>query len=53
MLPLSPQLKDAFDKLKQDFQAAHLPEGKYIKHLLPLLSGTNWGNLVLRTKYKN
>ena len=31
MLPLSPQLKDAFDKFEQDFQTANLPEGKYIK----------------------
>ena len=29
MLPLSP--KDAFEKFEQDFQASHLPEGKYIK----------------------
>ena len=28
MLPLSPQLKDAFDKFEQDFHAANLPEGK-------------------------
>ena len=30
MLPLSPYLKDAFDKFEQDFQASNLPEGKYI-----------------------
>ena len=31
MLPLSPFLKDAFEKFEQDFLASHLPEGKYIK----------------------
>ena len=30
MLPLSPQLKDAFDKFEQDFQSSNLPEDKYI-----------------------
>ena len=31
MLPLNSIIKDAFDKFDQDFQAANLPEGKYIK----------------------
>ena len=31
MLPLNTIIKDAFDKFDQDFQAANLPEGKYIK----------------------
>ena len=31
MLPLSPILKDAFEKFEQDFLASNLPEGKYIK----------------------
>ena len=31
MLPLSSHIKDAFDKFEHDFQAANLPEGKYIK----------------------
>ena len=31
MLPLSPILKDAFEKFKQDFLASNLPEGKCIK----------------------
>ena len=31
MLPLSPFLKDAFEKFEQDFLASNLPEGKYIK----------------------
>ena len=31
MLPLSSVIKDAFDKFELDFQAANLPEGKYIK----------------------
>ena len=31
MLPLSSVVKDAFDKFEHDFQAANLPEGKYIK----------------------
>ena len=39
MLPLSSVIKDAFDKFEQDFQAANLPEGKYIK---PPPSTTKW-----------
>ena len=31
MLPLCSHIKDAFDKFEQDFKAANLPEGKYIK----------------------
>ena len=31
MLPLSSVIKEAFDKFEQDFQAANLPEGEYIK----------------------
>ena len=31
MLPLSSVIKDAFDKFEHDFEAANLPEGKYIK----------------------
>ena len=31
ILPLSPCLKDAFEKFEQDFQASYLREGKYIK----------------------
>ena len=31
MLPLSPILKDAFEKFEQNFLASNLPEGKYIK----------------------
>ena len=31
MLPLNSIIKDAFDKFNQDFQAANLPEGKYIR----------------------
>ena len=31
MLPLNSVIKDAFNKFDQDFQAANLPEGKYIK----------------------
>ena len=31
ILPLSSVIKDAFDKFEDDFQAANLPEGKYIK----------------------
>ena len=33
MSPLSPQLKDAFNKFEQDFQAANLPEVKFKKPL--------------------
>ena len=39
MLPLSPVIKDAFDKFEHDFKAANLPEGKYIK---PPPSTTKW-----------
>ena len=38
---LSPILKEAFDKFEQDFQAANLPESKYINALLPLQSIVN------------
>ena len=31
MLPVSPYLKNAFEKFEQDFLASNLPEGKYIK----------------------
>ena len=31
MLPLNSTIKVAFDKFDQDFQAANLPEGKYMK----------------------
>ena len=31
MLPLNSMIKDAFDQFDHDFQAANLPEGKYIK----------------------
>ena len=31
MFPLSPHLKDAFEKFEHDFQAANLLEGKCIK----------------------
>ena len=39
MLPLSPYLKDAFEKFEQDFLASNIPEGKYIK---PPASTANW-----------
>ena len=39
MLPLSPYLKDAFEKIEQDFLASNLPEGKYIK---PPASTAKW-----------
>ena len=39
MLPLSPYLKDAFDKFEQDFKASNLPEGKHIK---PPASTAKW-----------
>ena len=39
MLPLSPYLKDAFEKFEQDFLASNLPEGKYIK---PPASTAKW-----------
>ena len=39
MLPLSTVIKDALCKFEHDFQAANLPEGKYIK---PPPSTTKW-----------
>ena len=39
MLPLSPFLKDAFEKFEQDFLASNLPKGKYIK---PPASTAKW-----------
>ena len=39
VLPLTPRLKNAFEKFEQDFQASHLPEGKYIK---PPSSTAKW-----------
>ena len=39
MLPLSSVIKDAFDKFEHDFQAANLPEGKYI---IPPHSTAKW-----------
>ena len=45
MLPLSPYLKDAFEKFKQDFQVSNLPEGKYIK---PPASTAKWYKVGLR-----
>ena len=50
MLPLSSVIKDAFDKFEHDFQAANLPEGKYIK---PPPSTTKWDSLVMRSKYRS
>ena len=52
MLLLSSVIKDAFDKFEHDFQAANLPEGKYIKPPYPLQSGTRWDSLFMRIKYK-
>ena len=31
VLPLSPHLKDVFEKFEQDFQASNLPKGKRFK----------------------
>ena len=51
MVPVSPQLKDALDKFEQDFQAANLLKGKFIKALflfeVVLIGAT------LRRNYKN
>ena len=53
MLPVRPTLKEALDKFEQDFKAANLPEGKYIKPPPPLLSGISWETPLLRRKWKN
>ena len=50
MLPLSSVIRDAFDKFEHDFQAANLPEGKYIK---PPPSTTKWDSPVMRRKYRS
>ena len=50
VLPLSSVIKDVFDKFEHDFQAANLPEGKYIK---PPPSTTKWDSLVMRRRYKS
>ena len=42
MLPLSPYIKDAFEKFEKDFQATNLPKGKYIK---PPTSTSKWYKL--------
>ena len=42
MFPVSPTLKEALDKFKQDFKASNLPEGKFIK---PPPSTAKWYNL--------
>ena len=39
ILPLSSVIKDTFDKFQDDFKAANLPEGKYIK---PPPSTSKW-----------
>ena len=39
ILPLSSVIKDSFDKFQHDFEAANLPEGKYIK---PPPSTSKW-----------
>ena len=50
MLPLNSVIKVAFDKFEHDFQAANLPECKYI---LPLQSGTRWDSPVMKRKYRS
>ena len=50
MLSVSPTLKEALDKYQQDFKAANLPEGKFIK---PPPSTAKWyklGNSCLEEK---
>ena len=42
MLPFNPQLKDAFVNFEEDFQAANLSKGKYIK---PPASTSKWYRL--------
>ena len=50
MLPLSSVIKDAFNKFEHDFQAANLPEGKYIKSPP---STTKWDSPVMRRKFRS
>ena len=53
MLPLSPILKDAFEKFEQDFLASNLPEGKYINPQLQQLNTSRWDNPALKTSFKS
>ena len=53
MLPVSPRLKEALDKVEQYFQAANLPEHRFIK---PPPFTSKWyklGQLCFKTSYKN
>ena len=53
ILPLSPYLKDTFEKFEQDFLASNLPEGKCIK---PPASTAKWykvGQPCLRTNFRS
>ena len=53
MLPLSSVMKDAFDKSEHDFQAANLPEGKYIKPPRSTAEWYNWDSLVMRIRFRS
>ena len=53
ILPFSSVIKDAFDKFQHDFKAANLPEGKYVKPLPSILSGTGWDSPVIRTNIRS
>ena len=50
ILPLNSFIKDSVDNIDQDFQAANLPEGKYIIAPPPMLNGIRWDNLVINTR---
>ena len=52
MRSVRPILKGALDKFEQDFQAANLPEGKFIKPPLHCQGVINWVNYCLMTNYK-
>ena len=52
MFPLSSVIKDAFGKFQHDFRPVIYLRVN-ILNLLPLLSGTRWDSLVMRTRFRS
>ena len=53
MLPLSPFIKEAFEKFEEDFLASKLPEGKYLKPPASTVNTIRWDSLALKTNFKS
>ena len=53
MLPLSPFIKEAFEKFEQDFLASKLPEGKYLKPPASTAKFYKVGHFALKTNFKS